>query len=601
MPPTSRLLFLVTILCAVLVGLVMFWLAVLPQRLAATLSASIERRTGLHLTHGASGIALSGGLTVYLSDVTLFDPLSQGTPAAQVDRVIARVPPFALLGASSEPADVILERPAFNLRSQAAGTTTSGAGSSDDTPSVKQQKPVSVTIANGSLKWDDPGWQESFALTDMNGRFRLEEDGSATVQAKALYGGKLTQADLSIEHFPKLRREGSPADLVLTSGENLLAFNGRAVVGHGLALDGRVSASSSRLQPLLNWLGIDLKGFAAAGKTEFESALSLQASGAVLKQARLQADDAVVTGDLSFDFSRQRPAVVATLKATTLDLAKYSKPKADAPSATRPALTEPWQEAQWQFDDLSKLDATIDLTADKLVVAGLEGRKASASLQLHDGKLDLTLASDGVAGGMAKAELALQRQDGAPALTLKLDASKVDAREFLKPLTGFSALQGPMTLKADLAAEGDSAARLISTLSGSVEAGLDNGKIDGLDLALFLAGKSKGWALAEGKFTALAQAQGRFTLADGIAQVDSLTADAGPLSVRAEGEIDLLRQNLDLACKPTLPGAHKLPVHLAVTGPWQDPDVATDIDPAKLKPKALLKSGKKAIKKLFGN
>jgi uncharacterized protein involved in outer membrane biogenesis len=188
-----------------------------------------------------------------------------------------------------------------------------------------------------------------------------------------------------------------------------------------------------------------------------------------------------------------------------------------------------------------------------------------------------------------------------PDVSLKLSAKNVGAKAFLQPLTGFGAVDGPISLQADLSSQGNSTARIISSLSGQAELSISNGTINGLALAEFLSGKGKGWRLSSNKTTAVTSGEAKFELQDGVALITSFNVESNGLKLVASGEIDLLRQNLDIICRPEIAVEIKLPVQLAVVGPWTDPSVDADIDSSRLKPKALLKTGKKAIKKLFGN
>ena len=366
-------------------------------------------------------------------------------------------------------------------------------------------------------------------------------------------------------------------------------------------MDGRISASSDSLRDVSDWFGLKLQGFADAGKLKAESSLSWDGARLDLKQLAVALGSSNFTGSASLDVKQERPIVEATLDVDHVDLTVYGKASGPATQSATPAITAPWNESPKDFRDLRAMDATVNITAAKLSVAGLDVGKTKMQVQLNDAALAISLSSDDVVGGKANAELQIIQSNEMPEVTLKLGAQNVSARKFLQPLTGFSAVDGPMSLRADLTSKGDSTARLISSLGGTAQLAIENGSINGLALVELLAGKGKGWRLASDKTTVLTSAEASFDIQDGVAQIASAEISSNGLRLVAEGEIDLLRQNLDLVCKPTLEGAPKLPVQLTVTGPWTNPDVKTDIDPSRLKPKALLKTGKKAIKKLFGN
>jgi AsmA protein len=369
----------------------------------------------------------------------------------------------------------------------------------------------------------------------------------------------------------------------------------------GLQLDGRLSASAENLRDIADWFGLELAGFANTGAVSAESAVSWDGRVLDVKDVRLQLGQSKLTGKISLDTKQARPTVTAALDAESIDLGIYAKHESQTQSTPSSPLTKPWTENSLNFSDIAALDAHVTINAAKLVVAGLVTGKAALAIDMQDRALAVKMSSDDVAGGKAQAEVRVVQTSGMPDVALNMKAGNVDAKLFLEPLTGFAALEGPISVNLDVTSRGDSTARIISSLGGTAQISLADGTINGVKLAEFLSDKGKGWRLGGDKLTALTAGQAKFEIQDGIAQVTSMTMEASGLKLSAEGEIDLLRQNLDLVCKPEIAGSVKLPVSVAVKGSWTDPTVDTDIDPAKLKPKALLKTGKKAIKKLFGN
>jgi uncharacterized protein involved in outer membrane biogenesis len=598
---TKPLLYVVTGLSALLVALALFWIAILPSRLSAAVTQDIEKRTGLRMAHGASSLSVFGGPSLHLSNITLTKDQNQSIPAGRVDRLTATLSLGALLGGKVALELIELENPTFDLKTESAIAPLATSATEDGVVDVKKSKPLKFLIHKGLIKWSDAASQTTFAASDINGTFSVGDDGVAVLDLAGLFNGKLTRLAATLDDLPRLKTDGTPSDVTLSSGQNSVSFSGRSKASNGLELDGRLSASSDDVRSLAAWWGLRLSGFDDAGMVRFEAATSFGAKGLQMKDLKLAVGNTSLSGTVNLDISQSRPMLQASLQTDRFDTATYQRNKTDAPTPSTPQLSQPWREATIDVSDLSALDAKIDLSADKLVVAGLETGKATLNVNLADGVLDLALASQDVAGGKATATLNVSRSAAMPVATLKLEANNVNAKSFLGSLTGLSALDGKMSVKADLTSEGDSQARLISSLAGQADVSLTEGKIDGLDLAEFLSGKGKGWRLANGKVTAIANGMARVDIQDGVAHITTLSADAGPLSLNVDGEIDLLRQHIDLICKPTFAGAAKLPVQLAIAGPWTNPDVDTEIDTTKLKPKALLKSGKKAIKKLFGN
>jgi AsmA protein len=603
MKRTTPLLYTVTGLCALLVALVMFWLVLLPNRLSTAITAEIESRTGLQANTTGSSLNLGNGLSVELRNVTLAQSDAQSVPIVSVDHAVATLSLGSFFGSKMRIENLLLENPVINIKSESdtVDTTTYGEDVAAAPSEGKQPKALSIVFRNGTVKWSDSGRQVSVAVSDLNGTVKTETDGSVAVDIAGLFNGKLTHAVVGIDDMTRIKLDGSPGDVMLTSGKSSLSFSGRARTRNGLQMDGRLIASAENLRDVANWFGLQLSGFAKSGAVSAESAISWDGALLDVRDLALQLGQSKLKGKMSFDTKQARPLFSAALDAESIDLGVYAGHDREKTTTVAPTLSTPWTEKPMDFRDVMALDAHITINAEKLIVAGLQTGKASLALDVKDGAMAMTMSSADVAGGQAKAEVHVVQNSGTPDVALNLSAKDVNAKSFLEPLTGFAALDGPLTLNVDLTSKGDSTARIISSLGGTAQLSLADGKINGLKLVEFLAGKGRGWRLSSDKVTALTSGEARFDIQDGIAQIASMNMESSGLKLAAEGEVDLLRQSLDLICKPEIAGAIKLPVRVAVTGTWTDPAVDTDIDPTKLKPKALLKTGKKAIKKLFGN
>ena len=167
----------------------------------------------------------------------------------------------------------------------------------------------------------------------------------------------------------------------------------------------------------------------------------------------------------------------------------------------------------------------------------------------------------------------------------------------------------------DLSAKGDSPAQLISTLAGTANVKLQNGSIDGIDLAaragLLKTDDAEGWGVSSGDVTSVTSASATARFADGIAALDSTRVEAAGLSAEITGNVDLLRRAVDLKATPG--SGLPLPVAATVKGPWDKPKLSAKIDvenvlrdgdvPEDVEKlaKGAAKKAKKKLKKLFGN
>ncbi|MGE3830790.1 MAG: AsmA-like C-terminal region-containing protein, partial [Parvibaculaceae bacterium] len=92
---------------------------------------------------------------------------------------------------------------------------------------------------------------------------------------------------------------------------------------------------------------------------------------------------------------------------------------------------------------------------------------------------------------------------------------------------------------------------------------------------------------------------GTFRIADGVAKTDALILTSPALMITSRGEIDLLRQAVDLAAElkiasSTAPGQFAmLPVGIIIRGPWAAPKIHPDVPNVLQDPKTAFDALKK--------
>jgi len=130
----------------------------------------------------------------------------------------------------------------------------------------------------------------------------------------------------------------------------------------------------------------------------------------------------------------------------------------------------------------------------------------------------------------------------------------------------------------------------VSTLKGQASFRAVSGSLTGVDLPAAFARVSneilKGWNRDDRASTAFDALSATFTLADGIAETSNLIMASPALTFTGKGEIDLLRQAIDLKVDPQLaakadgavdPQPTKFPVAINVKGPWTAPQIYPDM------------------------
>ena len=147
-----------------------------------------------------------------------------------------------------------------------------------------------------------------------------------------------------------------------------------------------------------------------------------------------------------------------------------------------------------------------------------------------------------------------------PAFALALKGDLADAARLLAPLAGLSVVDGKGSLTAAFSAHGQTQQEMIATLQGEAEMNLTAGAVNAPTIKTILP---PGTA-----FTAL---NASLAAADGIIAVKSLNLNGPSSAITATGEIDLLRQALELRVSTATTGAH------IVKGPWTEPKINSDV------------------------
>ena len=229
-------------------------------------------------------------------------------------------------------------------------------------------------------------------------------------------------------------------------------------------------------------------------------------------------------------------------------------------------------------------------------------------------------------GGKATAKIILDGAKDSPVLQLTLDAQNIKGESFLSEFAGLDWLAGNTGLKASLSATGNNQREMMSTLAGNFTVEISDGEITGLNIVDMVSkvssALSEGWGEGPENLTSFDTASASFVIEDGIARTTDVTVEGPAFQVSGSGEVDMLRRALDFKFDPKLvTGGNettRLPVQVAVRGPWNAPKIYPDVEGIFDDPEAAYdalrslglsgktfkeigKSGKKLFNNLFGN
>jgi hypothetical protein len=533
------LLLIVLTLCLSLVCLGAYWVAYLPQRTLQNLSSQLLANHGVVLEAQKASMGFSKGFTVVLDDVSLASKDSDrfSLTSASIDLNIGLT---GLLGVASTTPAITVQSPVIGVDiTDLPGFVFSGAPLALRDATIRLRdgvrgSVVSIADVNGTLT--------PIGTDSLRGRFVLPVNGQST------------QLEFDIENVTRLGSTGSPADINMSSKDLLFGFSGRMQMAKMFKLDGQMNAEGKSFKAMLVMLGMPLSVIPDDAATTAQSGLSVDGLHASITYIDAKVGASNIKGNLTFAIGQDRPVVEGTLEADTLVLWPGSAVN----------LTESWRETPLPLSDLRVMDGTVTIKAGVLKVLALTTGPADVSLAMKDGKTTLTAKSADLAGGSLDLTAKIE-PDGAEAkLGLTLNLSQVKADTVLQGLFGLDVLSGSMDAKLGLVTRGANSAALISSLGGGVEITGKTASLIGIDLSARFAKPGEGWGVQESAQTEGINFSWRGTVADGI-----VTLEAGDVvwtggTLKPKGEIDLLRQALDLSVSPKQ----------TLKGPWARPQIS---------------------------
>jgi AsmA protein len=510
------------------------WLAFMPAQIAVHLKQAIELRTGRSLVVASgSSLVMSPQFGVALNDVTLAGSSALAEPVLRARKLIVPIS-FAQLIVGQASADSLIFdgadlRVVLNAKGHANVLIeqTPEAGKTD--ADAKSLDPLQIKINDGTFHFSDLRNGNDFELHQLSAVIDygdvLTTTGSADVKDQHI------NFTASLNSLTRAFAEGSPLDLTVDGVGSVFSFSGRIATHDNLNLAGQATLESTETQRLFAWLGAKLKGFEALKKLSLEGALDSQGPVFLVKQAKLKLEKINAEGEISFSNASERPNLTASFDFNDLDLGTFLL--AERTSA------KSWDEKAIDIANLNALDLQFHLVTKSLIYNSLKTGTATIDGTLKDRMLSAAIKSDAVAGGQARFDLNFDARQLPPEFKLGASVSTVEAKSFLSALFGQDWLSGPLTLTGNLSARGVSQADMVSTLSGDIDAKLENGNIKQLN------------------FENAKDLQARFSLAEGVVTM-------GENNFSGSGEIDILRRALTIAVGKQ-----------SITGTWDAPKIAS--------------------------
>jgi len=380
---------------------------------------------------------------------------------------------------------------------------------------------------------------------------------------------------------------------------SLTADEGR-LEAHAYAGDQPVRLQASARSPVAGFEGSNVPvdfSFEAPGLLEgaLTGASDVRFAGSILRINGItgKIGDSKLNGWASLDFS-SKLLVKGDFDVQRLELmaAPPTGSTASGPGgrAQSPA-SQPWSTQQVRLAGLNYMDADVQFSAAELRVGTFRFAPIAVQITLADGLLRAALSRSGLYGGQVEGTASVDVSGGAPMHAFRIDLKDARALQLLSDVAGFEALDGRLQAKFDVRASGESEREVMSSLSGSVDARIQDGQILGINVPKMIrtltARTLMGWQESRTESTDLSDFSASFRLEDGRATTSNLRL-LGPLvRVNGSGTIDLAAKTLQFKLDPKLvaslegqggaadPLGFGVPVN--VEGSWSDPRIYPDV------------------------
>jgi AsmA protein len=352
-----------------------------------------------------------------------------------------------------------------------------------------------------------------------------------------------------------------------------------------MALSGTVMLAPLVIREYLPRLGL------SAPATRDPKALSLVSAAfafgygdkrATVEDLKLTVDDTHVTGSAAEDLGTR--AAQFALAVDTLNLDRYLPPPQGSDAAV-PAAPRGGKSAAAPSPKSAPLEANGSLTVGAIHLAPLDLTAVGVTLAASGGVVHLFPLKAAVDGGEYSGNIVFDERDSVPVLTLDEHLTGIEVSRLMG--TGAKNVhvsgRGSVSLKAT--GHGAAADALINTLNGRLDAAVNDGALEGIDIGYQL---DRAEALLRGQATQDKDAHRtpfealKLTaqIVDGVVQTRDLTLNSRVLKVTGQGSVNLATQRMDMALVADtlrLVGNTPIQIPLNVTGPVANPAVRLDL------------------------
>jgi uncharacterized protein involved in outer membrane biogenesis len=238
------------------------------------------------------------------------------------------------------------------------------------------------------------------------------------------------------------------------------------------------------------------------------------------------------------------PEVQFQLSADTIDVIELQRllspvpPAADAPPPTASGDSL-----------LHRVTGSGTVRVGTIVYGALRLEQAQADVTLDRGLIRLDPVAAMLFGGRHRGAITMDARTSPAAVAVASDIEQVDANQLASAVSSLDdVIHGALGSRLRLGFTADGGDRIARSLNGTMSLDLAEGRIANMNLVQEIANIARfaaGQARAE-RSTQVAGLSGTFTLTDGVARTDDLTASIEQGTLAATGTVNLADERLDL-------------------------------------------------------
>lgn len=434
------------------------------------------------------------------------------------------------------------------------------------------------------------------------------------------FDGRVTQVSALLQEEP------TRASVNLSTRHVNGSFDGNISFAPSLSANGEVKAETKSLRALAGWLGNPLPPGGGLGPLSIAGNLGVAGETVTFTKAKLGIDGMTGDGQVSVRLKGVRPHITATLALNKLDLNPYlegaSTGASPAPAPAAPAEPAPapkkgesltdfidklnkdgqgapkpqvraWSQEAINFTGLRAADADVKLTANEIHYRKIRTGGSDVTATVKSGVLTANLTRLELYSGTGTGRVTLNGARATPGIAALFNLNSISALPLLRDAADFKWVSGRANMALSISGTGRSQSEIMHSLQGQGSFAFSKGAIEGINIPAMVRGlkqgKFDGWKQNQREKTDFSQLTASFVINQGVASNKDLNLVGPLIRMTGEGNVDLGRERIDYSALPRIVASLEgqgaeidptkgLAVPVRLTGPWDNPKVAPDLE-----------------------